>query len=497
MGKILIVDDEKSVRVTLSEFLKEDNHEVVTAKDSWEAIKLLADHNYDVIVTDIIMPNLSGVDLLKTIHKASPDVMVILITGMPTIGTASEALREGAFDYITKPIRDYTIKKAVSRALSLKKINEAKKKLEIENKRYREQLEELVEQRTAELWEANKRLKKEYNERIQIENQLKQLATAVEQSPISVLITNTDGIIEYANPNFFETTGYTKKEIIGKEPNFQNSGIAFEENFRDIIKTVSKGENWYGELHNMKKNGDYFWDSVSISPVRNNSGVITHYLSIMENITERKEMEKRIAEISENEQRRIGSDLHDGIGQELTGIAFVTKTLVSKLEKKSLPEVEEANNIVNLVNRTISHTQFLAKGLYPVNLRDGISSALRDLAIQTEHIYNIKCDYKTSENIMFIDESIGIHLYRITQEAVNNALKHGKAKNIKIDFQIQSDNIELTITDDGSGLPQAPERGKGLGLSVMGNRARLINASIKIIKNRNKGTIVKCTLKKG
>ncbi|MCK5117904.1 MAG: response regulator, partial [Candidatus Aegiribacteria sp.] len=153
MGKILVVDDEESIRITLSEFLRKDKHDVQVAEDADKAIELLGQEDFDLVVSDIILPRTTGVDLLKAIRKISPYTQVVMMTGKPTVDTASESLRAGAFDYLYKPIRRDSILKTVRNALKIKT-------LEDQNRKHQEELEHLVEERTKSLLESENRYRR-------------------------------------------------------------------------------------------------------------------------------------------------------------------------------------------------------------------------------------------------------------------------------------------------------------------------------------------------
>lgn len=153
MGKILVVDDEESIRITLSEFLRKDKHDVQVAEDADKAIELLGQEDFEVVVSDIILPRTTGVDLLKAIRKISPYTQVVMMTGKPTVDTASESLRAGAFDYLYKPIRRDSILKTVRNALKIKT-------LEDQNRKHQEELEHLVEKRTKSLLESENRYRR-------------------------------------------------------------------------------------------------------------------------------------------------------------------------------------------------------------------------------------------------------------------------------------------------------------------------------------------------
>lgn len=159
MGKMLVVDDEQGIRITLKEFLKEDGYEVHVAENADAAIKLLRQIEFDVVVSDIILPRVTGVDLLKAIREVAPYVKVIMMTGEPTVETAAESLRSGAFDYLFKPISKDVVLKIVRNALNIKTLEEDKRRLEEENRRYQENLEHLVGERTKALRDSENRLR--------------------------------------------------------------------------------------------------------------------------------------------------------------------------------------------------------------------------------------------------------------------------------------------------------------------------------------------------
>jgi signal transduction histidine kinase len=214
-------------------------------------------------------------------------------------------------------------------------------------------------------------------------------------------------------------------------------------------------------------------------------------------INERRRLEKEILEISGKEQRRIGQDLHDGLSQLLTGIALMGKVLEQRLVSKSLPEASQLKKIVELVNQAVTETRGLARGLYPVELEsNGLMAALQDLASNTEKLYNVSCHFHCDRPILMHDYDVATHLYRIAQEAVNNAVKHGQPNHVWIQLSGLKDRIALEIKDDGQGIPRKLNKSKGMGLRIMEYRAEMINAFLDIHRGLEKGTIVKCVLQK-
>jgi putative nucleotidyltransferase with HDIG domain len=187
MARVLVVDDEQNIRIAFQEFLEQVGHKVQTADAAGKAVKLLSRQEFDVVATDIIMPDISGIKLLEFIRKASPGVQVIMITGQPTVETAAEAVRIGAFDYLTKPVSGSILCKAVASAARAKSLIDEKKRLEAENLKYQEKLESLVRARTVKLEDANTQLQREVQERKGAESDLKQNVRKLEQTIVGII----------------------------------------------------------------------------------------------------------------------------------------------------------------------------------------------------------------------------------------------------------------------------------------------------------------------
>jgi PAS domain S-box-containing protein len=210
-------------------------------------------------------------------------------------------------------------------------------------------------------------------------------------------------------------------------------------------------------------------------------------------ITERKRLERTILEVSAREQRRIGQDLHDGLGQHLTGIAFMSKVQQQKLAEKDLPEAADAAKIVRLVNEAINKTRELARGLLPVmSDAHGLMSALQQCAGEARDIFGVDCHFQCDSPVLMHDVNTATHLYHVAQEALSNAIRHGKARKIRITLAGGDHQGELTIHDDGAGISDAAGSSLGMGLHIMSYRARMIGGSLEVGRAADGGTLVKC-----
>lgn len=186
--------------------------------------------------------------------------------------------------------------------------------------------------------------------------------------------------------------------------------------------------------------------------------------------------------------------MHDTLCQHLVSIAFASELLRQKLENYHLPETSQAEAILEMVNDGISQARHLARGLYPVRLEiEGLASALEELAATTQARNNVFCQFSCEEQVLIRDPVAGNNLYRIAQEAVNNALKHGRCKSISIGLGAVEEEVILTIKDDGVGFPEGLVSNAGMGLHVMNYRARMIGASLDIRRGAGGGTIVLCS----
>jgi len=218
-------------------------------------------------------------------------------------------------------------------------------------------------------------------------------------------------------------------------------------------------------------------------------------IDLTREMAERERLEKEILEVSEREQRRIGRDLHDSLCQHFTGTALACRVLEEKLAAKSLPESAQMANIVNLVEDGIGMARSLARGISPVEMEaEGLVAAFQIFAANITKLSKVRCVFENNSPISIPDAATATHLYRIAQEAVTNAMRHGKASRIDISLSSRNGQINLTIEDDGVGLPESWETGPGLGTRIMAHRAAMIGGTFSIEPNPTGGTLVTCSL---
>ncbi len=218
--------------------------------------------------------------------------------------------------------------------------------------------------------------------------------------------------------------------------------------------------------------------------------------ALQREMAERQRLDREIAQVADRERRRLGQDLHDRLGQHLTGTALAAQVLKDKLATKSAPEVTEAEKLVRYVEEGIDLTRNLARGFFSPELEaDGLSVALEGLAENISERFAINCIFHGEESIPLRDSAVATQLYRIAQEAATNAAKHAAAENIDIRVTMDGSELTLAIIDDGVGFPDKPSNSKGLGLRLMRHGAALIDAALSVQRNGGSGTVATCKLK--
>lgn len=323
----------------------------------------------------------------------------------------------------------------------------------------------------------------------------KNYRTTFETTGTATILIEEDTTIAHANAEFESLSGYSKTEL---ENTMSWTRFIAEEDLEMMTEyhrlrreDPSKAPRNYtirfiDRNHNIKD----IYMTVGMIPQTKKS--IASFLDV----TEQKRLENEILRISEEERRKIGNNLHDGLGPHLVGIKFMLNLLKQKLSRKFITEAGDIDEINYLLDQAITQTRMIVKGICPVDIdAEGLIFALIDLTSQIESLFGISCRLTHDESITFSDNIVATQLYYIIQEAVNNAVKHSQAKNISIVFKKKNGTISLSIDDDGIGIPNINTYIRGMGINIMKYRARVINAILDVIKNASGGTRVICIIK--
>lgn len=330
-----------------------------------------------------------------------------------------------------------------------------------------------------------------------LQTALKELAdikTALDEHSI-VAITDARGRITHVNDKFCSISKYSREELLGQDHRIINSGLHPKEFFRDLWTTIARGKIWHGEIRNRAKDGTCYWVDTTIFPVLNSAKKPTQYIAIRTDITERVRLQQEILRISAAEQQRIGQDLHDGLGQQLTAIEFMCHALQANLAPTNPALERQAAKVCASLREAVAQTRALSRGLTPVKPdRGGLMEALSYLAEGTDALGRVKCRFKCPVPVFIEDSQVAEHLFRIAQEAVNNALKHGQPSSIRIELTRRNGETRLRISDDGRGLPRFQKVANGMGLQVMHHRANVAGGTLAIVSAPGRGVTVECSL---
>jgi two-component system, LuxR family, sensor kinase FixL len=319
------------------------------------------------------------------------------------------------------------------------------------------------------------------------------LATAVE----GIITIDEHGIIESFNLAAERIFGYRAAEVIGKNVSLLMPSPHHERHDSYLANYRSTGQAKIigigREVVGRRKGGAAFPMDLSVSEVRLAERRL--FTGVVRDITERKRLEKEILEISERERRRIGHDLHDGLCQHLAAIEMMSQVLEQKLSPRSREAARRAGEIAKNVREAIGQTRSLARGLSPVTLEsEGLMSALQELAVNTEKIFGVACRLEGGPSLPVADQAVATHLFRLAQEAVANAIKHGRAKRIAIQLTKDRGRLILKVADDGKGFPAEIPPSKGMGLRIMQSRAGMMNGMLAIERNPGGGASVICSI---
>jgi PAS domain S-box-containing protein len=359
-------------------------------------------------------------------------------------------------------------------------------------------------------------------DRKQTEEKIRQLSQAVEQSPVTIVITNINGEIEYANPKFVETTGYTIEEVVGKNPRFLKSGHTSTNEYTELWQTLSGGKEWHGEFHNKKKDGSFFWESATISPIINAQGESTHFIAIKEDITERKIAEQELinaklrAEESDRLKLAFLANMSHEIRTPMNGILGFTELL--KAPHLTGDEQQEYINIIeksgkrmlNIINDIISISK-IESGLIEVSLSEtNINEEIKYIHnfFQPEtkqkgiHLY-ISKELPTKYSIIKTDRE---KLYAILSNLVKNAIKFTNEGGIEFGCEKKGKNIEFFVKDSGIGISNSQKNvvferfrqanetisrsheGSGLGLAISKAYVEMLGGKIRVESEEGKGS---------
>ncbi|MDB6123058.1 MAG: Multi-sensor signal transduction histidine kinase [Pedosphaera sp.] len=493
--RVLLIEDSDSDAQLLLLELRQNGYKPVYERVETAPAMLaaLTRQPWDVVIADYVLPSFSGPKALKLLQERGIDLPFIIVSGHIDEDTAVASMKAGAHDYVMKD-RLTRLVPAIEREIQEAEVRRARKR--------------------------------EIAFRLAIE----------ESIPSGIVAVDSEGKFNYVNSVFCDMVGWTEAELMGSKPPYVYWPRDKIEVHQQALARVIEGKTppTGFELCFQHKNGKRFDVLLLANPIKDSQGQITGWLASVTDITERiraqdalrrahdelevrvqertadlkatnaklensiqerARLEHELLEITEKERRRIGLDLHDDLGQKLAGITMMIKGLEIGLKKKRLPEADSAHQISELVTQAMHHASGLARDLSLAELEeDNLAAALNVLSENVKKLFQITCRFKHEGSVPQLDRNTITQFYKITQEAVTNAVKHGKTKQVAIHLVNTDSTLMLTIRNDGMPFPSMIDQNKGMGLRIMKYRANTIGASVDVKPAKPTGTVVTCLL---
>jgi PAS domain S-box-containing protein len=323
------------------------------------------------------------------------------------------------------------------------------------------------------------------------------LRVILDTAPDAIFTIDSDGKIQGFNRAAEAIFGYAANEVLGR-----NVSLLMPSPYREapdgyLARYLETRESRIfcsrRELPGRHKDGSSFPMELTVSEIEG-SGL---YVGIARDISARRELEREVIHASTFEQERIGQELHDGLGQRLTGLSLMVEGLRQGLNKQQLPEAATTVEILEQLKKATQETRAIAHGLVPVPLTEqGLSDALRKLAKETQTATGISCRFTTRSRggVVVEDRAIAMQLYRIAQEMIHNAVRHAQASHITLSLNRKDRQLELSVSDDGKGFQPDSGEKAGYGLRIMRYRAAMIGCELTIDSTPGKGTVARCIL---
>jgi PAS domain S-box-containing protein len=325
-----------------------------------------------------------------------------------------------------------------------------------------------------------------------LERRKRELDDLFDEASIGLLWTTRDGRILRANPALLGILECKAEECLGHPlAQFYPDRAALS----DLLDRLASRETLHnfqtalrsrqGRIKEVLADASAFWES----------GKVVHTRWFIRDITRRKQLEREVLAISERERRVFSRELHDSLGQQLSAIAYLSNVVRDRLGGQGSDQAPEMARISRLLRRAIEETRRVSRGLSPVRPEsEGLALALEELAAHTRDIFAIACSVRCPKPVLALDSETATHLYRIAQEAVNNAVRHGRARRITIALGQRRGQVTLSVTDNGKGITALSPKRKGLGLRVMQYRAGLLQGTFSVRRRPQGGTEVRCAM---
>lgn len=334
--------------------------------------------------------------------------------------------------------------------------------------------------------------------RLRVRDASRRQFTAIFENAVdAIIIINREGIIRQVNRAAERVFEYSQEEVKGQNVSLlmpRSYARNHDKYISNYLRTGKRKVMGIGrEVEGRRKNGDIFPMELALSEFHSQGALF--FAGIVRDISERRKLEHEILRTSEHERRRVGQDLHDGLGQMLTGISLIAGNLTKRLANEGHEMTEDLAEVTELVRDADRMSRNIARGLVPVELDgEGLAAAIDGLCSNARKFFSVACTFTEEGHPEVRDGSAASNLYRIAQECISNAVKHGRATRIDVLLAKRDNDIVLVVQDNGIGFPEELGKDRGMGVDIMGYRARVINARLTIDRVTEGGTIITCVL---
>lgn len=464
--RLMVVDDDIASLTPLCDLLSKYGYLVAGYTSGKHALYELKDQTFELLLTDLVMPEMDGITLLRSAWEIDPYLIGIIITGKGSIQSAVEAMKIGAFDYMLKPLNYEMLRQILSRAMGVRRLREAEKK-------YR---------------------------------------SIFENSTGGIYQITPDGRYITANNALSRIFGYeSPDDLMTNLTDIRTQLYADTGCYADFIRLMQRNDVVSGfESQVYRKDGSRIWIAESAVAVHNMRGELIYYEGIVEDITERKRAEEdlkssheqlrnlsaHLQSAIEKERMYIAREIHDELGQMLTALKMDLCWLNGKMprDKKSL--LEKTKSMSVLIDAAARTVQRISAELRPGLLDNlGLAAAIEWQVGEFEKRTGIPCELNLDSEDIVVGQDISTAIYRSFQETLTNIVRHARATLVKVVLKETADTIELVVTDNGKGITAdrilSP---RSFGLIGIRERVHLLKGEVNILGMQDKGTTVKVVI---
>lgn len=466
---IFVADDDVGLVKLIERVLRREGMVTASATTGRGAIEWLSQNSADLLLLDLKMKDLEGSQVIAKLEDLQRRLPFVIITGQGDERVAVEMMKRGAHDYLIKDGNFLDLLPTVVHRT----------------------LEHLRQERR--LAAAEEKSTKSQALTMAVLNSLPALIAVLDGEGKIVALNEAWKLnrSKKTGPSFTQTElGENYLQACREAAGRQEEGaaqIAFSINAA-LNADAAEASSEYVCLREAEER----WFSTSVTSLagKEKGVVVVHY-----DISARKRLEAEILHIAETERQRVAADLHDGICQELTGIGFTAAAMGRELKRTRHGLAKKFKTLETAISEAVLHTRQVARGLNAV-VADGhgLMHALGQLAATTEQTQRVRCKFLCPEELSMQNPIVANEIYRIAQEAVSNAVRHGRAKNVNVILRGDEQRVRLTIEDDGKGIEKPAPGHSGMGVRVMQYRAGLIGGSLTIYPRASGGTAVECSI---